>query len=139
MAFPFGTYQHSVIATPKTAPGIKPIEVTGVMRSEPYDVRMVGLSPMGSTVFRIHDDLCSGEVTQEFYIEELKKNQKHFSHLYQLIKAALFARQDRPEFDYHGAHIRLSEPDKKKIPRRIEIDHPYLALDIHVTSYEVSP
>jgi hypothetical protein len=137
MAFPFGTYHHQVTVTPKKNPEIKPIEVSGVVKSEPYDLRVVGLSPVGSTVFRIHEDLCAGTVTKEFYIEDLRKNEKHFESLHKLIKAVMFARKDKPDFNYYGAHVKLSKPDEKWIPRRIDVDHPSIRLNIEVTGYEV--
>lgn len=139
MAFPYGTYQHKVNITPKFRKGINPIEVSGVVQSRQHDLRLVGLTPVGSTAFRIHEDLCEHKITKEFYIEELKKNEQHFEPLFQMIKAALFARKDTPDFMYHGAHIHLSEPDGQNIPRKIEIDHPQIEIEIDVTGYKAEP
>jgi hypothetical protein len=138
MAFPFGTYQHKVTATPKSGKMQKPVELSGVVQSREHDLRVVGLSPVGSTVFRMHEDLCEGKITKEFYVEELKKQEGHLDVLYQMVKAALFAPKDRPDFMYRGAHIQLSEPDEKGIPRKIELDHPYIDIKIDVTGYQVA-
>lgn len=135
MAFPYGTYQHKVIATPLMKEKVANVELNGVVQSQQHDLRVVGLSPVGSTVFRIHEDLCEHKITKEFYVEEMKKHESHFMSLYELIKEALYARKGDNHFKRHGAEFTLSQPDAQGIPRRIEIVHLYLKLDIEVTSY----
>lgn len=135
MTFPFGTYRHHVTAQPLMKRDLPKMDLVGVVKSEPNELRVVGLSPVGSTVFRIHEDLKSGKIEREFYVESLKQHERHFMALYEMIKAVLFAPKGRERFEFQGAKFHLSKPDEKSIPRLVEIEHPYLNLKIEVTDY----
>ena len=135
MAFPFGTYQHKVTATPTMKDKVPNVELNGVVQSQQHDLRVVGLSPVGSTLFRIHEDICEHKITKEFYVDQMKQHETHFMQLYDLIKDALYAPKGANQFTRHGAEFTLSQADAQGIPRLIEISHPYLKLKIEVTSY----
>lgn len=135
LAFPYGTYQHRVIATPVGKEKAADIELDGVVQSGPYDLRVVGLSPVGSTLFRIHEDLCERKITKEFYLDEIKAHEARLMPVYELIKQALYARKGENHFKRRGAEFTLSQVDSHGMPHLIEIVHPYLKMKIEVTNY----
>ncbi|NJL24869.1 MAG: DUF3261 domain-containing protein [Calothrix sp. SM1_5_4] len=135
MAYPYGTYQHSVRVTfndPR-----RTLDVRGVIGSAPDHLKVIGLSPLGMTIFRIDEDFKSGAIKREFYLETMKRHETRFMFFYDMLKALMHAPKERREFQSHGARFTLSEPDGQGVPRRILVDHPRVRLDIEVTGYEI--
>lgn len=132
LAFPHGTYQHRVLVRPNGAPSF---EVTGVMESRPQSLRLIGLSPLGTTAFRIHEDFSTGKIEREIYLESLKSQEKNFGAIYDLVKTALFAPKGRSEFRRHGAAVVIADAGPFGVPHFAEIQHPRVSMKIEVTGY----
>lgn len=134
LVYPHGTYQHRVkvqIVEPQ-----RNLEVKGVIKSQPDELKVVGISSFGTTVFRIDENLKTGEVNKEFYVESLRRNEDRFMFFYSLMKELLLAPKGATEFEKQGAKFALSNPDENQIPRTVRIQHPQVNLNIEVTDYE---
>jgi len=134
LAFPAGTYQHKVNVQVVQPP--RSLDLRGVIKSSPESLKVVGLSSFNTTVFRINENLKTGEIEKEFYVDAMKRAEDKFMFFYQLLKELQLAPKGQNEFDRQGAHFKLSAPDELGIPRKIEVTHPQVVLHIEVTSYE---
>jgi hypothetical protein len=134
LLYPHGTYQHKVkvqIIQPS-----RTIDLRGVIKSQPDSLKVVGLSSFNTTVFRIDENLKTGEIQKEFYVDTIRRNEEKFMFFYQLLKELVLARKGQTEFDRQGAHFKVSAPDENGIYRKIEIKHEHVNLDIEVSGYE---
>ena len=133
--YPFGKYQHNVkIKT--LVPSERTMELRGVVSYSAEAIKVVGLSSFGTTVFRIDENLKTGEIKKEFQLEVLRQHQDRFMEFYQLIRTLITAAKGVTDFKHGPAHFILSDPDDHLIYRKIHIDHPHVVLDIAVTEYE---
>ncbi len=133
--FPEGTYQHSVkIHTEQPAP--RTMEMRGIVASRPDKLKVIGLSTFNTTIFRIEEDLKTGEIKKEFYLDIIRQHEARFIEFYQLIRELLIAKKGELDFTRKGAHFLVSAPDAQGIYRHIQITHPQFSLDIEVTAYE---
>ena len=124
LLYPPGTYQHKVhvhIVRP-----VRDIDLRGVIRSEPERLKVIGLSSFNTTVFRIDENLKTGEIEKEFLVEAIKRNEEKFMFFYAMLKELQLARKGQTEFERQGAHFKISQPDEKGIFRRIEITEPHV-------------
>ncbi len=134
MLYPHGTYQHKVNV--KIQEPARSVDLRGVIKSAPESLKVVGLSSFNTTVFRIDENLKTGVVEKEFYVDAIRRNEEKFMFFYALLKELLLAPKGQTEFDRQGAHFKISKPDENNIYRTIEITHPQVNLTIEVTSYE---
>ena len=134
LLYPPGTYQHKVhvhIVNPS-----RDIDLRGVIQSQPERLKVIGLSSFNTTVFRIDENLKTGEIEKEFYVEAIRRNEEKFMFFYSMLKELQLARKGQTEFERQGAHFKISQPDEKGIFRRIEITEAHVNLNIEVTAYE---
>ena len=132
--YPHGTYRHKVkiqIVQP-----MKNVDLRGMIESKPDELKVIGLSSFGTTVFKIDENYKTGELTKEFYVDAIKRNEERFMYFYTLLKELLNAPKGQTEFDRQGAHFVLTEPDSNKVYRKVAITHPRVNLNIEVTGYE---
>lgn len=134
MAYPHGTYQHKVQV--QINQPARTIDMRGVIQSKPEELKVVGISSFGTTVFRIDDNFKTGELNKEFYVEALRRNEERFMFFYTLLKDALLARKGQTEFEKEGAKFALSNPDENQIYRTITVTHPQVNVKIEVSSYD---
>lgn len=133
--YPMGKYQHAVkIQVQQPTP--RTMEMHGVVSINDEQLKVVGLSSFGTTVFRIEENLKTGEMKKEFYLEIMQKHEDRFLEFYKLIRELLTAPKGITEFERQGAKFRVSEPDAQGIYRKVHIEHPQVVLDIEVTGYE---
>jgi len=131
MAFPFGVYQHKITVL---ANG-KRLALTGVLENKPAMIRVVGLSPVGTTSLRVQEDLLTHNLQVEVYDVALKEHENRIPRLYEMVRSGLFARKGDLEFQRQDAKFILSKADARGIPHLIEIHHPRMDLTIEVLSY----
>lgn len=132
--YPPGTYQHKVNV--RIAEPARNVDLRGVVKSSPESLKVVGLSTFNTTVFRIDENLKTGEIEKEFYVDAIRRNEDKFMFFYALLKELQLAPKGQNEFDRQGAHFKLSKADENNIPRLIEVTHEKVNLTIEVTGYE---
>jgi hypothetical protein len=134
LMYPHGTYKHLVKV--QIVQPVKNVDLRGFVESRADELKVVGLSNFGTTVFKIDENYKTGELTKEFYVDALKRNEERFMYFYSLLKELLNAPKGKTEFDSQGAHFVLSDPDENKVYRKVAITHPQVNLNIEVTGYE---
>lgn len=133
--YPYGAYKHSVkIHIDKPEP--RTMDMRGALKVDAEKLRVVGLSPIGTTVFRIEEDFKTGEIKKEFYLEIMRKNSGRFMEFYTIIRELLTAPKGQTEFERRGAKFTVSRPDENGIYRTVHVVHPQVTLDIEVTGYD---
>lgn len=133
-AFPFGSYQH-LVHVHVNKNGVPDMDLRGVVRASDQRIQVVGLSTMNTTLFRIDENLRTGEIKKEFYLDVMRKHESRFMEFYKLIRALLTLPKGVTEVRQNGAQFLLSQPDDRGIYRRISILHPYVQLQIEVSDY----
>jgi hypothetical protein len=134
--YPFGKYQHHVEIHPQ-APGAKAMEMRGVVSYTADAIKVIGLSSFGTTVFRIEENLKTGEIKKEFYLEIIRRHADRFVGFYKMIRELMIAPKDATDFKRGDAHFVLSQADASGIYRKIHIDHPQVILDVTVDDYTI--
>jgi len=132
--YPFGKYQHDVKIKVLTPP--RTMEMRGVVSYTADSLKVVGLSSFGTTVFRIDENLNTGEITKDFYMDIIRKNEDKFMEFYKLVRELMTAPKGETDFKRGDAHFVLSDPDENGIFTTVHVDHPQFILDIDVTDYE---
>ena len=171
LIFPFGVYQHEVDLTmaapaavttellPAAGAVPKQVHFHGVVKLNADVINMIALSPLNTTLFRIHEDRKSSKIDTDIYIESLQKLRPQLIEYYQLMRLILtaplateesgVARTTRyasganagwPEqtvvpTNAGAATVRYREYDKNKVPSVISIDNPKFTLLIQVSGY----
>lgn len=135
--FPYGAYQHKVKIQVLNSRDVRPMEMRGAVSVSANEVRVVGLSTFGTTVFRIQEDLRTGELKKEYYLEIIKKNSERFMEFYYLIRELLTAPKGTTEFERRGARFTVSAPDSQGIFRKVHVINSQVELNIDVTGYEL--
>ncbi|MGZ3722662.1 MAG: hypothetical protein ACXVA9_07030 [Bdellovibrionales bacterium] len=134
--YPYGKYQHSV-KVKAVVPGQERImEMRGVVSYSADFIRVIGLSTFGTTLFRIEENLKTGELKKEFYMDVIRQHEERFIGFYRMIRELLTAPKGSTDFKRGDAHFALSEPDDHAVYRKIHVDHPQVVLDIKVDDYE---
>lgn len=170
MLFPYGSYQHDVDLTiqipsspaddRETRPP-KKVHFRGVVKLGADLISMVALSPMNTTLFRIHEDRKTGKIESEIYIDSLKKMQTQMLNYYVLIRKILTTPLSDnstanvqmtklasgpgaglPErmsvmTDAGQAQVQFSGYDSNRVPDRITVENPKFHLDVKVVGYEL--
>lgn len=134
LAYPYGTYQHHVkvhVLAPE-----RRNELRGVVQSSAERLQVVGLTPFGTTAFRIVENMKTGEIKKEFFVDVIRQNEERFMFFYAMIKELLYAPKGKLEFRVRDANYKLSKPDQDGIYRLVEIKNPQVELNIEVTGYE---
>jgi len=147
LVFPPGTYQHEVDVVLANLPGDHPKEFhfRGLVSVSSEAIKVVGLSAMNTTVFRITEDRKSGKIDTEVYVDSLKKVQDRFADYYTVIRSVLTApaRSGQSNDKVTAAtpagptSIVFKDYDEQKIPNAVDVDHPKFKLRIRVTGYEI--
>jgi hypothetical protein len=133
--YPFATYQHQVKIKMLQPP--RAFAMRGVVAYTPEAIKVVGLSGFGTTVFRIDENLKSGEIKKEFYLDAIRDHQDQFMGFYKLVREIVTAPKGITDFQRGNAHFVVSEPDENGIYCQVHVDHPQFALDIEVTDYDL--
>lgn len=146
--FPYGTYQHEVDLQLLNAGGGTPpkqFHFKGVASISEQAIKVVALSAMNTTLFRITEDRASGKTETEVYLEALKKVQDRFTDYYGIVRSVLTS----PALsDSAGGKITATTPtgeavivfrdyDQNHIPGTVDVENAKFRLHIKVTGYEI--
>lgn len=152
LVFPLGTYQHEVDVSLAGLPGAsgpgdhpKEFHFRGMVSVSGDAIKVVGLSAMNTTIFRITEDRKSGKVNTEVYVDALKKVQNRFVDYYTIVRSVLTApfRSGKEsdtvttETPAGATSIVFKDYDAQKIPGTVDVDNPKFKLHIKVTGYEI--
>jgi hypothetical protein len=152
--YPDGSYRHEVsIQTPD---GRKQT-FDGVVSLAPDKILVVGLSPFGTTVFRLDDDLKTGTQKVDIFVDQLKKHEAKLRLFYGVLKTMLLlpatssdGKALHREVGADGllaslettgleesAKIEFSNYDDHRIPLRARVTAKKFNVEIRVTGYEL--
>lgn len=137
LLFPNGVYHHAI--TLQTADK-NTRSFNGVVRLDDASIKIVGLSPLNSTIFRIEENRATGKITTEVYHSSFKKFENRLLEFYVPLRAMMLMRMggDKPPsaIEANGIKIRFSDYDENKVPAHIEMEHPNFTVKVEVTGYE---
>lgn len=137
--FPNGTYQHQVhvdvIDGPPQVP--KKMDMRGVVSLTDEELKVLGLGPMGFTLFRLTENRKTGELKKEFFIESLKKGEPFVLNFYHLIKDMMLSADKSPRQVRGQTELLFEEPDVNGIPKIIRIEDPHFKVKVDVVGYEI--
>jgi hypothetical protein len=88
-------YTHEVRVQAETPAGPKSFNFNGVVVRTDKELTLTGLSPMGMTLFKLHDNFREPEKL-EIYIEAMKKLEPRFHEYYGVLKAVLLLDRQAP-------------------------------------------
>jgi hypothetical protein len=142
--FPYGKYQHDVQLTILGDAGDTPTHqhLNGLVKIDANTIQIVGLSPFGTTVFKISDHLDTGKIEDEIYLPQLKAHADRVLAFYQVLKKLLLLKKDH---SYHEGSAIEVEPgtefifgafDKNQIPKKMTIHSAHFEVEIEVTRYD---
>ena len=138
--FPPGNYRHQVHVEILNAPADAPksLDFQGALKLTHDEIKLVALSPMGTSLFRLTENLKTQEVQKEFYLESMQKNQTQVLRLYSLIRLAILARRDQSQIQQGDSQISFSNLDKDGVPATIKVKNPHFLLSIQVEKVPAS-
>lgn len=121
-----GTYLQDVSIEPKTG---KSFRFQGIFQRRATGVMITGLSPFGTTVFRIKDTLApNSEPVVEVFVEEMKPHQERFASFYRGLRPLLLL-EDQPSSG--------NELVKERYPdRRPKVLSSVKELELYVDEYD---
>jgi len=134
--YPYGKYQHGVKVKALTPGQERTMEMNGIVSYSADFIKVIGLSTFGTTLFRIDENLKTGELKKEFYLDIIRNHEAQFLNFYRLIRELITAPKGITDFQRGDAHFVLTEPDESGIYCKIHVDHPQVILDIKVNDYE---
>jgi hypothetical protein len=159
LVFPYGTYQHDIDVqiTARLPPDVafkakdqpKEFHFRGAVLISEKQIKVVALSAMGTTIFRITEDRASGNVETEIYVDALKKIESHMVEYYGVIKEVLTTPLPPSASGTQGplhitkqtpaglAEIDFKDYDKNGIPTTVDVENSKFNLQIKVLGYEI--
>ncbi len=143
--FPIGNYTHQVRVHIPTNPDPKKREFQfrGVVRISPDVIRIVALSPVGSTLFKMSEERTTGKVSIETYVSSLKPLEGKLLEYYSALRVLLTARRNpRPSVfsetvGGEPTEFRFEKYDPAGIPTHLEIRSPIFSVAVEVVGYEL--
>jgi hypothetical protein len=156
LVFPFGVYQHSVKVTFAKAnnEGPKEFEFRGIFDFKIDKLTLVGLSPLGTSVFRTEENLITHDLKLEIYIPSSKQAEEKIKKSYIITRDVLTSSITDPNVKIlsrngKGMPLELEIPsqneivqvllgsyDHKNIPKAILVSYKEFKMEVKVTSYE---
>jgi len=146
MLFPNGTYQHEVhVRFVHTVPGQPDhFDLSGVVKISNKEVKVIGLSPMNTTLFRLSENRESGQIEVQTYVDSLKKFESHLRDYYLVMRKFLLTplNSENPEpqqaqFDSPSGPVQVffKNYDQNKIPVKVLVQSPQFEIEIRVVGY----
>ncbi len=91
LVFPLGKYRHDVsVHVFKDEEGkAKDYGFSGLAETSKETIRLVALSPLGTTVMKINEDRATGQIEIEIFLDRLKKSEDKIRVLYGLLRKVL--------------------------------------------------
>jgi hypothetical protein len=148
--FPYGIYKHDIqfqvlgheSADRRETVAPQNYHFKGVIKLGPDLIQVVALSPFGTTVFKITDDLKKNQVTDEIYVDRVKPFEPKLLKYYGNLKTLLTTRRETLAPDQTLAvdsetTIQFGKKDDNQIPETVKIMSRAYTVDIEVTGYEL--
>jgi len=139
--FPNGTYRNNVRVLLKNAVvnGKKEMRFNGVLDLREETIRIVSVSPFGTTVFRLIEDRKTGDVKLETSVDSLKKAESQIKNYYVPIRTALTLPLSQlsssRELRVDGYHIQYFDFDSSGIPLKTLIQSDAFDISVGIDSY----
>jgi len=131
--FPFGKYVHAVDVD---VPGRGNWQLQGVAHLSPEGVKLAGLSPMGTTVFKIVDDYAN-PVEVRVYQPELKLYESKLLDFYLQLKPHLTGRMMGLKTLPEGWKVQYFASKKTDtLPPTLTVSSPQFSVSVEVEQYE---
>jgi hypothetical protein len=161
LLFPYGEYRHDVHVHLVKAPekGPQEMDFHGVVSLQKEKILMLGLSPFGTTLFRVEENRESGDIQIESSIDAIKKHEDRIKNFYKAIREVLtlpisgfeqnpfvqvlgrnekgFPSRFHMKSSQGSLNVDLLKFDAEDIPREIDLDSENFSLKIKVTGYEI--
>lgn len=136
--FPAGRYVHIVSLDVR---GHGSHQLRGVLKLADDSINLIGLSPLGTTVFRIDDKFGAEQVGIEIFQPELKKHADKILGFYRQLRPLLAGRRlstkEYQEKAPEGWDVRFYENQKEPpLPPTIAVRTEKFSLNIEVDQYE---
>jgi hypothetical protein len=143
--FPNGVYQHDVKLDFKMegAKG-KSFSFKGVASIGDKEIKIIALSPFGTTLSKIQEDRATGKVTCDIYYPQMKAFEDKLLHYYSIFKEALSVKKidgklpERVEYSAKEKALFLFRKyDKNNIPEEIKVQGQKFEALIKVVGYDL--
>jgi hypothetical protein len=147
LLFPYGNYRHAVKIkiNPNEKTNSKEFAFNGVVQFREDWVKIVVLSPFGTTLAKVQEDLKTGKIEFVSYLENFKKYESKFTDYYAILRSLFLVKKD-PKAPVEkietvglteNATFFFKDYDSHNIPNHITIQGPKVAIEIQVSGYDV--
>jgi hypothetical protein len=158
--FPYGNYQHDVRVHLTKAPprGPQDFAFRGVFDFRKDHLNLVALSPFGTTMFRVQENLQTHQIQMEIFVDALKKYEDRIRPLYEVTRDILTL--PLQDFEKKGIQVLtrneknrplkmmvptgqttvavdISQYDELEIPKVLKVQAQEFQLDVKVVDYEL--
>lgn len=143
LMFPYGSYQHFVkVEIPQQGREPKTFEFRGVVQIGADEIKVVGLSPLNSTLFRLTEDRKTQVLKVDLFVEQLKKQEGQIRNFYSVIKDMMLTPIDQNKekpisTPYGPATVKFESFDKNQIPTMVHVVGEKFKIDVEVLGYEI--
>jgi len=124
--FPPGVYEQRITLTP-SAPNRNPQAFGGILSIKKEKIEVVGLSPFGTTVFHIQEELPSKKISLNIYVAELKRFENRIRDYYSVMRKILMA----PRAGNWDAGVKVEKRDERGRPTQV-----FLPMDVAISRYD---
>ena len=114
--FPIGVYEQKILLK-YPPPQDKSFSFKGIVSLKSDSIEVVGLSQLGTTVFRIQENLLDGKLTVEVFVDKLKAREVQIREYYQFVRAVLLA----PKSGEVKGTLEVLEKDEQQRPKRMRV------------------
>jgi len=156
LLFPNGNYVHrvklNIPANPD--PSKRKFEFRGAVKIAPDTIRIVVLSPVGTTLFKMTEDRATGKLTVENYVSQLKPYESRLADYYASLRILLTTARHPTgagyRLDDHGRPASLetavdgrptkfafADYDEHQIPTELRVESATFQVDVKVIGYEL--
>lgn len=156
LLFPNGNYVHQVnLNIPSNPdPSKRKFEFRGAVKIAPETIRIVVLSPVGTTLFKMTEDRATGKLTVENYVSQLKPYESRLADYYASLRVLLTTarhptgsgfrldERGRPTslettVDGRPTKFAFAAYDEHQIPTELRVESATFQVDVKVLGYEL--
>jgi hypothetical protein len=156
--FPYGTYKHDVELAVSLANGqSRQFNFSGIVQLKTDTTQVVGLSQFGTTVFKLTENLKTGEIQTQIFLEEMKKGESRIRDYYGILREILNGSNLKQpaqlkwtktnaagypiEMETVGAPditlLKITQFDENQVPVEFSMDNSKFHIKVKVTEYEI--
>jgi hypothetical protein len=136
--FPNGIYSHKITMIDSQG---KKREFHGFLRLSEHEITVVGLSNMGTTFFKLSENIISEKISYRFYYPVPKKFKKSFVTIYSSMKKIFLVPLAGHSSHYvdskHEIEVHMSRYDKNRIPMALAIKYRNYSMLINLDKYQI--